>query len=127
MASKPVLVDSSVWIDHLGGGDAVVSDLLKRRRIVMHPMIIGEIAMGSLRQRKFILEELKQLPAVHVATHAEVMAMVEWHDLYSKGIGFVDAHLLASAHLSQGAKLLTRDKRLGAQAERLGVAYEAVT
>jgi predicted nucleic acid-binding protein len=123
MARTAVLVDSSIWIDHINKGDALLAELLKQKRAVLHPMVLGEIAMGSLRQRKVIFEELRQLPIVSSASHAEVIAMVEWHDLHSRGIGFVDAHLLASVHLSQNAHLLTKDKRLHAQAERLGVAY----
>ncbi len=123
MARTPVLADSSIWIDHINKGDALLAELLKQKRVVLHPMVLGEIAMGSLRQRKVILEELRQLPIVSSASNAEVMAMVEWHDLHNRGIGFVDAHLLASVHLAQNAKLLTTDKRLHAQAERLSVAY----
>ena len=123
MARTPVLADSSIWIDHINKGDALLAELLKQKRVVLHPMVLGEIAMGSLRQRKVILEELRQLPIVNSASNAEVMAMVEWHDLHSRGIGFVDAHLLASVHLAQNANLLTKDKRLHAQAERLDVAY----
>jgi predicted nucleic acid-binding protein len=123
IARTAVLVDSCIWIDHINNGDALLAQLLKQKRVVLHPMVLGEIAMGSLRQRKVILEELRQLPIVSSASNAEVMAMVEWHDLHSRGIGFVDAHLLASVHLTQNANLLTKDKRLHAQAERLGIAY----
>lgn len=123
MARTPVLVDSSIWIDHINDGDTLLAELLKQKRVVLHPIVLGEIAMGSLRQRKITLEELRQLPIVSSASNAEVMAMVEWHGLHNKGIGFVDAHLLASVHLMQNASLLTRDKRLHAQALRLGVAY----
>lgn len=123
MARIPVLADSSIWIDHINKGDALLAELLKQKRVVLHPMVLGEIAMGSLRQRKIILEELRQLPIVNSASNAEVMAMVEWHDLHNRGIGFVDAHLLAAVHLAQNANLLTKDKRLHAQAERLDVAY----
>ena len=123
MVRTLVLADSSIWIDHINKGDALLAELLKQKRVVLHPMVLGEIAMGSLRQRKIILEELRQLPIVSSASNAEVMAMVEWHQLHNKGVGFVDAHLLASVHLIQNARLLTRDKRLHAQALRLGVAY----
>ena len=88
-------------------------------------MVIGEIAMGSLNNRKLIINELQQLPKVHVASNAEVMAMVEWQKLFSTGIGFVDAHLLAAVKMTDFATLLTKDDRLRAQAERFGIAYRS--
>ena len=123
MAHPRVLVDSSFWIDHLAGKTTPLEQLLKIRRVALHPMVIGEIAMGSLRNRNRLIGELQKLPKVPVATNPEVMAFVEWHKLFSTGIGFVDAHLLAAATMTDNATLLTKDGRLHAQAERLGVAY----
>ena len=123
MVRTLVLADSSIWIDHINKGDALLAEFLKQKRVVLHPMVLGEIAMGSLRQRNIFLEELRQLPIVGSASNAEVMAMVEWHGLHNKGIGFVDAHLLASVHIMQNTSLCTKDKRLHAQALRLEVAY----
>lgn len=79
--------------------------------------------MGSLHNRTSLLHELGKLPALAPAGNAEVMAMVEWERLYSQGIGFIDAHLLAATRLVAQATLLTRDNKLKKQAERLGVAY----
>ncbi len=79
--------------------------------------------MGSLSNRKFLINELQQMPKVHVASNAEVMAMVEWQKLFSAGIGFIDAHLLAAVKMTKYATLLTKDDRLEKQAIRLGVAY----
>lgn len=123
MSRKPVLADTSIWVDHIAGKETALADLLRERRVALHPMVIGEIAMGSLRQRKILLEELNQLPAVIVASNAEVMVIVERRRLYNEGIGFIDAHLLAATLLTKDALLLTKDGRLRAQAERLGVVY----
>lgn len=124
MVRPPVLADTSIWIDHIAGKPTPLVNLLKSRRVSLHPMVIGEIALGSLRDRKLFIDELQQLPKVHIASNAEVMAMVEWHKLFSTGIGFVDAHLLAGVKMTDNATLLTKDDRLHKQAERLGVAYE---
>ncbi len=120
-----VIVDSSIWIDHINRGDNELVTLLKRRLVRLHPMIIAEIALGSIKQRAFILEELCALPHVETTSHSEVMAMIEWMKLYGTGVGYVDAHLLASARQLPTGKLWTRDKRLLEQAKRLGVAYNA--
>ena len=118
-----VLVDSSIWIDHINGGVPRLVDLLKRRRILLHPMIVGEIALGSFTKRSRVLEDLCALPQAPVVGHAEVMAMIEWLKLSSTGIGYVDAHLLASVRQVEHATIWTDDKRLRKQAERLGIAY----
>lgn len=123
MSRLPVLVDSSIWIDHINCGHDVLESLLKQRRVLTHPLIIGEIAMGTLKNRQTILREIGKLSGTKAVTNAEVMAMVEWDKLYNKGIGFIDAHLLASVKIIENATLLTKDGRLHAQAERLGVAF----
>ncbi len=124
MAQPKVLVDSSIWIDHINKGDIGLAGLLKRRWVVMHPIVYGEIALGSIKSRKAVLEELQELPQTIVASHSEVIAMIEWLELHNKGIGFVDAHLIAAVRLIEGGTLLTRDKRLRVQAERLGLTYQ---
>jgi predicted nucleic acid-binding protein len=123
MASAVVIADSSIWIDHINKGDADLSALLKRRRIALHPMIIGELAVGSIAKRQAVLEERGKLPRVQPASHSEVMAMVEWLGLFNRGIGYVDAHLIAATRQLPNGRLWTRDKSLHAQAERLGVAF----
>ena len=123
-----IIADSSIWIDHLNEGHEELASLLKRRRIVLHPMIIGEIGLGSIANRRVVIEELGKLPSARPVAHAEVMALVEWQKLFGSGIGYVDAHLLASTLQLKDGSLWTRDKRLHAQAARLGVAYQgAVT
>ncbi|HJQ59832.1 MAG TPA: PIN domain-containing protein [Vineibacter sp.] len=117
-----ILVDTSVWIDHLRSDDEWLAGLLRAGRVLVHPFVIGELALGSLRQRNLILRALQRLPHATVATHLEVMRFVEEHALFSLGIGYVDAHLLAAVRLTQGASLWTRDRQLLAAAQRLGVA-----
>jgi predicted nucleic acid-binding protein len=115
-----VLVDSSIWIDHFNKSDAELEVLLKRRRVVVHPMVIGEVALGSLASRARVLQELHALPHAKAASHAEV---IEWMQLFNRGIGYIDVHLLASVRQIKDGQLWPRDKRLHAQAERLGVAF----
>ena len=117
-----ILVDTSVWVDHLRRTDAGLVALLERSAVVMHPFVVGEIACGTLRDRKLVLELLQDLPAAVVATDDEVMQFIERHALYSKGIGYVDVHLLASVALTGGTRLWTRDQRLRRAAAALGFA-----
>jgi predicted nucleic acid-binding protein len=117
-----ILVDTSVWVDHLRHGEAALVDALMRSRVAIHPHVVLELACGNLKNRQQVLELLQALPAVKVALDAEVMHLIESRSLMGRGIGFVDAHLCASAILS-GAQLWTRDKRLLAVAQALNVAW----
>ena len=117
-----ILVDTSIWVDHLRGGDARLADLLQRGGVVMHPFVLGEIACGSLADRSSILDLLRELPSSLVADGDEVLGFVERHRLHGKGIGYVDVHLLASAALTAGTSLWTRDRSLRTAAESLGLA-----
>ena len=119
-----ILVDTSVWVDHLRSGDAHLAALLERGSVVMHPFVVGEIACGSLAHRSSILELLGDLPAAAVGEADEVLGFITRRSLHGKGIGYVDVHLLASVALTQGTRLWTRDKRLHAAADELGCAYE---
>ena len=118
-----ILIDTSVWVDHLRRGDARVAELLERGAVLMHPFVIGEIACGSLGDRATILELMQDLPMAVVAESDEVLGFVERHGLHGKGIGYVDAHLLASVALTAATTLWTRDKRLRAAADALACAY----
>ncbi len=118
-----ILVDTSVWVDHLRRGDPGLVDLLERSAVVMHPFVAGEIACGSLRDRKALLELLQDLPAAVVATDDEVMQFIERQALYGKGIGYVDVHLLASVALTGSTRLWTRDQKLRQAAATLGCAH----
>lgn len=117
-----ILVDTSVWIDHLRRGDAHLIERLERGEVLSHPSVVGEVALGSLRQRDVIIESLLALPHATIASDEEVMHLIAQHRLPGRGIGWIDAHLLASARLMPGAKLWTHDKRLSALAQMLGVA-----
>ena len=117
-----ILVDTSIWIDHLRGVDAELVRLLGDARILVHPFVIGEIALGHVKRRRQMLDALAGLPQAVMATDAEVLAFIETADLGGTGIGYLDAHLLASAKLTS-ALLWTRDKRLVAAAGKLGLAH----
>jgi predicted nucleic acid-binding protein len=117
-----ILVDTSIWIDHFRRTEGGLVALLEEAEVCSHPMIIGELALGSLRDRAVILSLLTNLPAVPVATHSEVLQFIESHALYATGLSLVDAHLLAALRLSGSTRLWTRDQRLQSAAKRLGVA-----
>ena len=117
-----ILVDTSVWIEHFRRGEPALVAELTAGRVIVHPFVLGELAMGGLDPRGDILRDLARLPAAVVARHEEVMALVEAEPLYGLGIGYVDAHLLASARLTADARLWTRDRRLAEVAGRMGLA-----
>jgi len=117
-----ILVDSSVWVDHLRNSDATLARMLNSARVLAHPFVIGELALGTLRQREAMLAALQNLPQATVADDAEVLRFINQEALHGLGIGYVDAHLLASARLTAGGSLWTRDKHLHAIAGRLGLA-----
>jgi len=117
-----ILVDTSVWVDHLRRGEAQLAGLLDRGVVAVHPFVVGEIACGSLADRVAVLELFQQLATVTVADHDEELAFIERRRLHGRGIGYVDANLLASVALTHGARLWTRDRRLHSVAEDLGLA-----
>jgi len=117
-----ILVDTSVWVEHLWSTSAILSALLDNGRILGHPFVLGELALGNLRQRDDILRGLRRLPQATSASHLEVLRFMDREALYGRGIGYVDAHLLAAARLTAGSKLWTRDRRLQAVAGQLGLA-----
>jgi predicted nucleic acid-binding protein len=117
-----ILVDTSIWVDHLRVRNSALAALLDGGEVLVHPFVTGELALGSLRQRKLILGILQELPQASVATNLEVLQFVEHHRLFGCGIGYVDAHLLAAARLSENASLWTRDRRLRQVAASLGLA-----
>lgn len=122
-----ILVDTSVWVDHFRKADAQLAQLLDKASVLTHPFVIGELACGHLTNRQRVLALLECLPMAPVAHTDEVLRYLERHRLYGKGIGYVDAQLLASTALSHGAALWTRDRRLHAVAETLGIAHSAPT
>lgn len=119
-----ILVDTYVWVDHLRHGDDGLSALLNSNQVLMHPFVLGELACGNLRQRSEVLSLLKDLPQAAVARDEEVLFFIERHELMGRGIGYVDAHLMAAVALDGDARLWTRDKRLQALAGVHRLAYE---
>ena len=115
-----VLVDSSVWIDHLRKGDRIFAERLKDGEMLTHPFVIEEIACGHLIQRSQVLALLATIPVVPVASHAEILHFISQENLQASGLGAIDVHLLASARLAD-AKIWTRDKALSRAAKRLGI------
>ena len=118
------LVDSSVWVDHLRVGDEGLAALLNGSRVLGHPFVLGELALGNLHQRALIHESLQNLAQAVVAGDDEVVQFITAKQLFGRGIGYVDAHLLAAVRLTPGSRLWTRDKRLRVLAEGLGLAAE---
>jgi predicted nucleic acid-binding protein len=118
-----VLVDSSVWIDHLHRSSPSLIALLNNADVLVHPMVIGEIAMGSLKDRNRVLRDLRKLPTAQLARDTEVWSFIEAKSLHGLGIGYIDAHLLASARLTLNTTLWTRDKRLDSISGVLGLRY----
>ena len=115
-----ILVDTSVWVDHLRHGDAAMQQALDAGVVIAHPFVIGEIALGQLPRRAQTLDMLGLLPLAPVATANELMAFIERHRLFARGIGYVDVHILASAALADDTRLWTRDRRLAEAATALG-------
>lgn len=116
-----ILVDTSIWVDHLRAGDVRLVGLLERSEVLTHSMVIAELALGSINPREILLDSLAALPRSVEASPAEVRHLIESRRLYGRGIGLVDAHLLASSLLTPGARLWTRDRRLGAVVREFGL------
>jgi predicted nucleic acid-binding protein len=116
-----ILVDTSVWVEHLRRGDERLAALLEHELVLVHHHVIGELFLGQLRRRD-ALSELMDLPPANVASDEEVLHFIEQERLFGIGIGFVDAHLLAATRLTAGAALWSRDRRLQAAAEKLALA-----
>ncbi len=118
-----VLVDTSVWIDHLRKGDAALRSALEAGQVLMHPFVQGELACGNLNNRADLLALLRDLPPAPAATDAEVLGFVDRHQLMDRGIGYLDVHLLPSTALAGPARVWTRDKRLATVAGHLNLTY----
>jgi predicted nucleic acid-binding protein len=117
-----LLVDSSAWIGHLRDGDPVIEDAIRGGELCTHEFVIAELALGSLPNRQQFLVNLRRFSRLATTPFDAILTFVENKELSSTGIGFVDASLLASAAAGSAA-LWTRDKKLAAQAERLGLAF----
>ena len=117
-----ILADTSVWVAHFRSGEAALAALLDASLVLAHPFVIGELALGNLGNRQAVLTALLDLPAAIVATDSEILEFIDRHTLFGRGVGYIDAHLLASARLTAEAKLWTRDKRLPRVADARGLA-----
>lgn len=117
-----VLVDTSVWIDHFKKGEDRLLGLLEHCRVLMHPFVLGELACGNFRNRREVLALLADLPVAVVASDEEVLAFIEEHSLMGRGIGYMDAHLLAATRLNPEVRLWTRDQSLDKQATKMDIA-----
>lgn len=119
-----ILADTSIWVDHFRQADAQLRQLISNADILLHPYVLGELTLGGLPDRNSsVFGDLTALEEPPVASTKELLAFIAWARLANTGIGFVDAHLLVSARLLAGARVLTRDKRLATQAARLGLGY----
>lgn len=121
-----ILVDTSVWIDHFRQGDATLAHLLAAGQVVTHEAVIGELALGHLKNRPAVLSALQNLAQLSPASAAETLLFIETQSLFGKGIGYVDASLLAALRLNLGVLLWTRDKRLLVESTRLGLSAHIV-
>ena len=119
-----ILVDTSVWVDHLRRDNPVLTALLEQNLVVMHPMVLGELACGNLQNRQELLHLWQRLESLQTVNHDEALYFIEQAGLMGKGIGYVDVHLLASVALADSTKLWTRDKRLARIAIGLTYAWE---
>lgn len=117
-----ILVDTSVWIDHLHKSVPTLAEALEAEEVVTHPFVIGELACGDLRNRREFLDLLSTLPRAALATDEEALVMIEDQRLMGKGLSYIDVHLLAAAMLTE-AQLWTTDKRLQSIAEQLRITF----
>ena len=116
-----ILADTSIWIDHFRSGDPELQRALRRGQVVIHPWVIAELALGSLRDRAKTLAILDLLPQAAMAQTSELRMLIEARSLYNMGIGLIDAHLIASTFLAPTTLLWTRDKRLRKVAENFRI------
>jgi len=121
------LVDTSGWINHFKGSDTHLVTALENNAVVIHPHVIGEIALGSLKNRTNVIEQFYNLPSASIASEVEVHQMIERQKLYSRGIGYTDVHLLAAVLIEGDIKLWTADKRLESIALKLGVGMNVLS
>ncbi|MEW5692248.1 MAG: type II toxin-antitoxin system VapC family toxin [Candidatus Hydrogenedentota bacterium] len=117
-----ILVDTSVWVDHLRNKNNELEQLLNNGNVVCHQFIIGEIACGNIKNRSLIISLLLELPQIVCINFDEILIFIEKNDLIGKGLGFIDVHLLGSAVL-HNVRLWTLDNTLSYHADRLGIGY----
>lgn len=118
-----ILVDTSVWIDYLRSGNPTLAALLDSNAVIAHPWIIGELALGNLRDRDEVIGLLRALPQAIVADDHELLSLIDREPLHGAGIGYVDAQLLAATRLTPDTALWTTDKRLATVTARAGLGF----
>lgn len=118
-----ILVDTAIWVDYLRSGHNHLRELLLDSAVLMHPFVTGEIACGNLANRTEIIRLMKDLPETNVATDQETLFLIEQRQLMGRGIGYIDAHLLAATALTPPALLWTSDRRLATMASEMRLAY----
>lgn len=118
-----ILVDTSVWVDHLRREDPLLISLLERSEVFVHSWVVGELALGNMHNRDEVLALLGDMPQAQVIDHDAVRVLIADEKLYGPGIGLVDVHLLASASATPGTLLWTRDRRFGEVAGRLALRF----
>lgn len=118
-----IIVDTSIWVDHFRRANEEIGRLLIMGQVVLHPFVYGELLLGGVPVQGAIGELLREMPVPSTASPAEAAAFISWAKLSGTGVGYVDSHLLLSARMDFGGKVMTRDKSLLAEATRLGVAY----
>lgn len=121
-----ILADTAIWIEYFRDRNPRMRELMNSGQISIHPFVIAELALGSLHDRANTLAQLDKLASGRIAHLSELRRMIEAHSLYSRGIGFTDAHLIASCLLTPGTQLWTRDIRLRTVAETLGIHADLV-
>jgi hypothetical protein len=116
-----ILIDTSVWIDHLRSPEPALQQLLQNDQVATHPFVRLELALGSIANRKQVLSALAKLHQAQVAGMDDLFLLVEVRKLERRGIGITDLHIIASALLDQSISIWTRDRRLGEIADQLGL------
>jgi predicted nucleic acid-binding protein len=119
-----ILVDTSIWVDHLRSGNAALGELLDRGAVLGHPWVTGELSLGNLGRHSEVIRLLHGLPQAVVASDEEVLSFIDLEGLPGSGIGYVDAQLLAATRLTPDARFWTGERRLSAAAARLGISFE---
>lgn len=116
-----ILADTSIWIDYLRQGEPLLTEQLSHNQVLMHGMVLGELAIGNFKNRQLLLKRWRALPFIQTATDAQVLHFLETYQLMGKGVGWIDLHLLTAVSLTGNVQLWTRDKRLKTVAKTLNL------
>ena len=119
-----ILADTSIWIDYLRQEEPLLTEKLSSGQVLMHGMVLGELAMGNFKNRQLLLKRWSALPFIQSAPNEQVLDFLETHQLMGKGIGWVDLHLVTAVSLARNVQLWTRDKRLKLIAQTLNLAAQ---